>query len=303
MASILLHLVAVLHLFFLNFNSVSSLTLPGFELQQWSRVSPNAVAYNLDKKEVGIEETEGTNSMMDAESSGPASTMNTLSNDKTMTTSNQLAPPTFLLNPITLGEPTDTTIIYPLPPATLLDTVILGIPTRIPAAVLNSTASASESFYTSTDGPKSSSTTTLPDPQFSLSFSSTIYTPPSQPFEITSSQTQTRRYPTNPITTFATPTFVISQTVILTDTITTLFVIDPTRTSTILGYELFATISTITSTGYDCSTTNSAPATASKVVLNGISRLPLFRRLSSMLNTYLGLSGFETGCDTTVRKE
>ncbi|KAE9378464.1 glycoside hydrolase family 5 protein [Stipitochalara longipes BDJ] len=115
----------------------------------------------------------------------------------------------------------------------------------------------------------------------SLLSNSTIYTPPSAPFAI-STRTGTRLFPTNAITTFATPTFVSTQTLIVTQTVTTLYVIDPTRTSTIIGYELAATVTTVTSVGYNCASTNAAPATATKVVLSGIN-----------------LSGFETSCDTT----
>ena len=105
----------------------------------------------------------------------------------------------------------------------------------------------------------------------SLPATSTIYTPPTEPFTV-SLRTGGRLFPTSAITPFATPTFVFSQTMIVTQTVTTLYVIDPTRTSTIIGYELAATVSTITSIGYNCASTNPAPATATKALLSGISK-------------------------------
>jgi hypothetical protein len=108
--------------------------------------------------------------------------------------------------------------------------------------------------------------------QSGAAVSSGVYTPPSQPFALS---TITRLFPTSAITTFSTPTFVSTETLYVTETVTTLYVIDPTRTSTIIGYELAATVTTVTSTGYNCASTNPAPSTATKVLLSGISKSSL----------------------------
>jgi hypothetical protein len=245
MVSSLLYLVAVLCAF-LTSNTASGFTLPEFALQHRSNVSPNGIPYHLDRKDAVIDDIEGTKVSIDGESSDAVSGIISISSDQiAAATSIRPASLTSLPNSIALGVAGDTTI-YLTGPTTIPGVFTFGTPTG------NSVA-----FPTST----------------------TAYTPPSEPFAIPTSQ-NSRRFPTSPITTFATPTFVFSQTVIVTETITTLFVIDPTRTSTILGYNLVATVSTITSVGYACSSTNAPPSTASEVILSGISKLPLLLELA-----------------------
>jgi len=116
-----------------------------------------------------------------------------------------------------------------------------------------------------------SQTTTITGYPPSAAPVSTIYTPPTQPFSI-STRTGTRLFPSSAITTFVTPTFLFYQTNIITQTVTTLYVMDATQTSTLIGSEVDTIVSTSTSIGYNCQATNSAPATATKAVLNGISK-------------------------------
>jgi hypothetical protein len=237
--------VAVLCVF-LTPNTVLGFTLPEFALQHRSNFSPGEIAYHLDRKDVAIDDTEERKGSMDEESSNAVSSIISVSSDQiAAATSIRPASPTSLPNSIAPGVTADTTI-YLTAPTTIPGIFTLGTPTGNSVAFLTST---------------------------------TAYEPPSEPFAIPTSQ-NSRRFPTYPITTFATPTFVFSQTLIVTETITTLFVIDPTRTSTILGYNLVATVLTITSVGYDCSSTNAPPPTASKVILSGISRLPLFLEMA-----------------------
>jgi hypothetical protein len=103
----------------------------------------------------------------------------------------------------------------------------------------------------------------------------TASTQPAPPIALSNSLTQggSRRFPTNTITTFATPSFFNVQTLTLTQTITTIFVLSPSRSSVIVNVETITTVSTSTSTGYNCKLTPTiaAPTGASKVILSGIS--------------------------------
>jgi len=138
----------------------------------------------------------------------------------------------------------------------------------------------SRPLSSSSSSANASSSTYLPPANSSLPLSTAIRTTPGISAPFTETKTRTS-YPSSITFTKYVPTSVYTQSLTLTATYTTIFVLNPTSSSTIVGTETVTTYSTITSSGYDCKTTNLAPPTATKVTLSGIS-----------------LSGFENGCDT-----
>ena len=204
MAVSLLYRVAALSAFLVS-STVLGVALPENGLGQRSDNFENGTGNSLKQREVGTNDTSGSNRELKAELSAAASTIILITMDQT--------------------------------------TTVTGFP---PGAS-------------------------------TLSPASTIYTPPTQPFAI-STRSGTRLFPTSAITIFVTPTFVFSQTQIVTQTVTTLYVIDATRTSTFVGVDTAATVLYSTSIGYNCASTNPAPPSATKALLSGISKsLPLFR--------------------------
>jgi len=151
---------------------------------------------------------------------------------------------------VTIYQTVNTTSTQPAPPIALTNSLALGAP-----------------------APKGTSIIAPIPPYTSPASTSVAYTTPGQPFTVSNARSGSRRFPTNTITTFATPSFFNVQTVTLTQAITTIYVLGPTRTSVIVNYETITTVSTVTSTGYNCKSTSSiaAPTSASKVVLSGIS--------------------------------
>jgi hypothetical protein len=136
-----------------------------------------------------------------------------------------------------------------------------------------STIALTNSLTLGAPAPKGTSIVASIPPYTSPASTSVAYTTPGQPFTVSNARSGSRRFPTNTITTFATPSFFSVQTVTLTQAITTIYVLGPTRTSVIVNYETITTMSTVTSTGYNCKSTSSiaAPTSAIKVILSGIS--------------------------------